>query len=359
MKITIVGAGNGGTTLAADLSFKGHEVTLLKTSNKLHNKNFNYLLQNNGEIIFKDLDEINLVKINRVTTCFEEAFSNNPQLIILFIQTSYHEEIIKRIAPYLKDDQTILVEPGYLSTAFFKKYCGHLNLIIAEAESSPIDCRITAPGEVQVLFKNVRNPIGIYPRYRKEEGMLLLNQLDYNFTALDSVVEAALHNPNLIVHTVGAIMSIPRIEFSEGDYWMYREVFTPSVWNLVEKLDNEKLEILSALSLEPVPYVEACKFRNSIDLNIDAKAVFFDYAKNHSPSGPDVSNSRYITEDVPEGLVLLESLGKVLNVNTPVCSALIDIASGCLNSDFRKNGRTVDRLDKKIIMEILGVTTPV
>lgn len=31
MKITIIGAGNGGTALAADLSYKGHFVTLLKT----------------------------------------------------------------------------------------------------------------------------------------------------------------------------------------------------------------------------------------------------------------------------------------------------------------------------------------
>ncbi|EJR22198.1 MULTISPECIES: NAD/NADP-dependent octopine/nopaline dehydrogenase family protein [Bacillus] len=355
MKITIVGAGNGGTTMAADLTLKGHEVTLLKTSNQLHNKNFNYLLNNKGRILFKDLDKTNSIKINTVTTSFEEAFCDNTELIILFIQTNYHEEVIKKMAPYLKDNQTILIEPGYLSTTFFKKYCGHLNLIIAEAESSPIDCRIIAPGEVQVLFKNVRNPIGIYPRYRREEGMSILNQLDYNFTPLESVVEAALHNPNLIVHTVGAIMSIPRIEFSEGEYWMYREVFTPSIWNLVENLDNEKLEILAALNLKAVPYVEACKFRNSADLNLDAKEVFFDYARNNSPSGPNVSNSRYITEDVPEGLVLLESLGEVLNVKTPVCSSLIDIASACLKTDFRKSGRTVNRLDKQILMDILGV----
>ena len=39
-----------------------------------------------------------------------------------------------------------------------------------------------------------------------------LEKLGFPFTYLSSVVEAALHKPNLIVHTVGAIMSIPRIE---------------------------------------------------------------------------------------------------------------------------------------------------
>lgn len=248
------------------------------------------------------------------------------------------------MSPYLCDNQVILLEPGYLSTAYFRKHCSDKKLIIAEAESSPIDCRIIAPGQVKVLFKNVRNPIAIYPNKRRHEAMNVLEQLGYNFYFLDSVIEAALHNPNLIVHTIGAIMSIPRIEYSQGNYWMYREVFTPSVWNLVEALDKEKMNILQSLSLKPIPYVEACKFRNSEDLSVNAKEVFFHYAQNNSPEGPSVSNSRYITEDVPEGLVLIESLGQVLNIETPVCTSLINIASACLNTDFRLNGRSVDRL---------------
>ena len=68
-----------------------------------------------------------------------------------------------------------------------------------------------------------------------------------------------------------------------------------------------------------------------------------------------MSNSRYITEDVPQGLVLLESLGGLLNVKTTVCSALIDIASACLNTDFRKNGRTVERLGIKTTAELMGI----
>jgi len=354
MRITIIGAGNGGTAMAADLSLKGNDVTLLKTSNAIHNEHFNAILKNNNYILYKDLEEKHSVRIDLITTSFEKAFENDPQLIVLFILTNYHENIIQKIKPYLKDDQIILIEPGYLSTCYFKKYCRNLELIIAEAESSPIDCRIITPGVVKVLFKNVRNPIGIYPFDRRHEGMHLLNQLEYNFILLDSIVEAALHNPNLIVHTVGAIMSIPRIEYSKGDYWMYREVFTPSIWNLVEKLDAEKMEVLTALNLKPVPYVEACKFRNSEDLTVEGKEVFFNYAQNNSPPGPSVSDSRYITEDVPEGLVLLESLGEVLNIETPTCSALIDIAIACLKTDFRVAGRTTDRLNMNVIEEILN-----
>lgn len=353
MNITILGTGNGGSTLAADLTIKGHNITLLKTSNT-PSDNFDYLINNNGRITFTDLDQKNTVNIHKVTTSYEEAFSEDPELVIVFINTNYHEATIKKMAPYLKDGQVILLEPGYLSTAYLLKYCPDKKLIIAEAESSPIDCRITAPGQVKALFKNIRNPIGIYPIERKDEGMAVLDQLGYNFKVLDSVVEAALHNPNLIVHTIGAIMSIPRIEYSEGDYWMYKEVFTPSIWNLVLRLDGEKMRVLDELGLEPLPYEKACRFRNSENLTIDATEAFYDYALNDSPSGPHKSDSRYITEDVPQGLILLESMGRVLGIKTPICSSLIEIASACLDTDFRKNGRTVRRLGKSRLSEIMS-----
>lgn len=77
-----------------------------------------------------------------------------------------------------------------------------------------------------------------------------------------------------------------------------------------------------------------------------------DYAMNFSPEDPTVPNSRYVTEDVPQGLVLLESLGISLNIPTPTCSALIDIASASLMIDFRVCGRTIDKLGRQNLLRI-------
>lgn len=342
MRITVIGAGNAGSTIAADLSIKGHEVTLLKTSNSLHNEHFDYL-KRNAKITIEELGKETTAHLSCVTTDFAQGITQETQLIIVFVQTNYHEEIIRRIAPFLHDGQIVLFEPGYLSTAYLLNHTDK-KVISVEAESSPIDCRIMSPGHCSVLFKNVRNPIGVYPNHNSAETMKKLDSLGYNFVLLDSVVEAALHNPNLIVHTIGAIMSVPRIEYSQGEYWMYKEVFTPKVWNLVESLDREKKSVLKALGLKEIKYVDACKFRNFIDDDIDSKEAFFDYAYNHSPKGPSVPDSRYITEDVSQGLCLLESLGRMLNIQTSVTSSLINISSAMLECDFRQLGRTIDRL---------------
>lgn len=333
--------------MAADLKNKGHRVTLLKTSDKLNNENFNKIRSEHGLIKVRDMTGDFEVTLDRVTNDFSEALTQDTELVVIFIQTNYHEQLVRKLQPYLHDGEMILLEPGYLSSLYFSKYCHDLKLTVIEAESSPLDCRLISPGEIAVSFRNVRNPISISPVRNAPAVLEKLETLQYHFVLLENAIEAALHNPNLIVHTIGAIMSIPRIEYSEGQYWMYKEVFTESIWNLISKLDAEKIGVLRSFKLPETSYIDACKFRNTADLTCDSREIFNDYAQNHSVKGPGISNSRYITEDVPEGLVLLESMGKDRGIETVVCTSLIDIASACLQIDFRCKGRTLEKLGKE------------
>lgn len=343
MNISILGAGNCGTTVAAELSLRGHEVTLIKTSHAMHNENFNYLLESGGVVNLIEKGKTVTARIKHITRNLLHL--SKSELVIIYIQTNYHEDLIKRIKPYLRDGQVLLLNPGYLSTAYVLKHCSDIDLTICEAQSSFVDCRISEPGTVRIGFRNTRNPLGIYPVRRIKKSQGILNQLGFPFVYLPSVMEAALHNPNLIVHTVGAIMSIPRIEKTKGDYCMYHEVFTPSVWRILESLDCEKMDIMEKLGCERLSYVEACKYRNTLDDTRDAKDVFFWYAAMPTRAkGPIVVDSRYISEDVPQGLVLLETLGLKLKVKTPICTALIHMASAALGRNLRSEGRTMERL---------------
>ena len=348
MNITIVGVGNAGSTLAAFLSARGHRIILLKTSNKLHNDHYEYLKKHSQIKVIDDADDDFSAKIDCITDSFAEAIPL-ADFIIVYVQTNYHEQVIQKMSEYLHDGQFILFEPGYLATCYLLKYCNK-DVVSIEAESSPIDCRITEPGVCRVLFKNVINPVGVFPKYKEDVASVMMDKLGFPYRFTSNVFEAALHNPNLIVHTVGAIFSIPRIEYTNGDYWMYKEVFTPHVWNICESLDKEKMKIMQHTGIKNVQsYVQACQERNFIDDPRSPLDSFFDYALNSSPKGPSVPDSRYITEDVPEGLVLLESLGKAFNIPTPTCSGLIDVANAALSRDFRSSGRTVQKLDTKVI----------
>lgn len=355
MKIAILGAGNAGCAIATDLTLKGHEVILIKTSHAAHDDNFIFLQKNEGKMT---LDEFGKIKIAKISKCSRDlADIRDAEIIIILIQTNFHEQLIKRLGAYLQDGQILMINPGYLSTAYVLKHCSSKDIIIAEAESSFIDGRIMQPGCFRVGFRNVRNPIGIYPSKRKEEAITKLEQLDERFIYLDSVVEAALHNPNLVVHTVGSVMSIPRIEKAKGEFCLYHEAYTRdnvATWRILEAMDSEKMDVLENLGFARVSYVEACKYRNSLDYNIDAKEVFFKYAEMPTRAkGPMIVDSRYISEDVPQGLVMLEALGKALSVDTPITSGLISIASEALGRDLREEGRTIKRLGLENIEKIL------
>ncbi|MDD2980731.1 MAG: NAD/NADP octopine/nopaline dehydrogenase family protein [Hespellia sp.] len=352
MKIAIVGAGNTGCALAGDYASRGHEVTLIKTSRAMHDDNFSYMQEHEKTMILEEVGEVKMGILHSLTR--ELSALSGAEIVILCTQTIFHQELIQKMSGFLRDGQILMITPGYLSTAFVLRFCKGINLTVAEAESSFIDGRILTPGHFRVGFRNVRNPIGIYPAANKEHAAEKLLQLGTPFTFLKSVVEAALHNPNMIVHTVGAIMSIPRIEATGGEYCMYHEVFTPSVWKLLECLDQEKMDVLEHLGFERLSYVAACKFRNSLDETANAKEVFFDYAKMPTRAkGPTTVDSRYITEDVSQGIVMLEALGKKLSIATPIATSLIELAGAALGRNVREGARSLENLGEQEVHAIL------
>lgn len=51
---------------------------------------------------------------------------------------------------------------------------------------------------------------------------------------------------------------------------------------------------------------------------------------------------------------MLETLGEKLNVDTPVCTSLIEMASAALGRDLRAEGRTIDILGEDNISTIIS-----
>jgi opine dehydrogenase len=111
---------------------------------------------------------------------------------------------------------------------------------------------------------------------------------------------------------------------------MYKEGFTPSVWKIVKALDEEKMALLRALGLKAITYKEHYQLRY--------EKPWSDFAAASS-KGPFNANTRYITEDVPIGMVLWAS-----GVATPTARAIIHICSEIHDTDYWAQGRTVEKL---------------
>jgi len=364
MEITIVGVGNAGSAGAFMAAEAGHKVRLLKTSNNIvHDEHFESIVKNKGIFCIDNTKKGNFTDsaddaektfqpLKLITRNPEEAIEG-ADVIMIFIQTTYHKCLAKKIAKYFTDDQLVILIPGYAGSIFFNQFCNN-NPILAEGESTPNDARVVEPGTVKVLFKNVRNSLAFFPAARTVEGMAIAARL---FPAYDidmnhvrkNIFESSLHNPNIIVHTVGLYVMTPMLEYCAKHHpnetpCMYRDALsTDMAWLMIEKLDAEKMAVLSALGCEPISYLEACLFRNEEDLKQDAREVFERY-KIASPPGPYSFDNRYITEDVPMGLVLLSSLGEKFGINVPECNRLIEMCGGILERDFYEEGRTLASL---------------
>lgn len=240
-----------------------------------------------------------------------------------------------------------------MSSLLFKKYCNRMPIIV-ETTGPYLEGRIELDDiKDEVVFRVgcrlTKSPLSIFQKDKAQETMHIIREL-YNGFSLDySTIESALLNPNMVLHTVGAIMSIPRIEYSNGNFCMYREAYSRknlATLRLMLNLDVEKKYVLSCLGYKPADIFTAGGFLG------DPLDSFFRYSESSDRAiSPTSINSRYITEDVSQGLVLMESIAKRIGIDVPITSSLITIAGSALGVDFRASGRTIERLNGEWLID--------
>lgn len=71
------------------------------------------------------------------------------------------------------------------------------------------------------------------------------------------------------------------------------------------------------------------------------------YQKNSVPQ------LRYVTEDIPTGLVAFEALAKILGIDASVCTRIIDMYNERFGTDARSVGRNLKEFDKDYIFNYL------
>jgi len=342
MEVSVLGTGNVGVAIATDLTLQGHNVTLVKTS-ATKSRVFDMLLSNGGRACLKENSSYSKTAINDITTDVTKI--SKSEVIFITIQSTYHEDLIKNIAPYLNSRQVVVCVCSYMSAMYLLKYCRNVP-VIAETTGPYLEGRVIDEERGEVVFRVgcrlTRCPLSVLPLERSEECMAKLHRLYKGFSNDYSVVESALLNPNMVLHTVGSVLSIPRIEYSKGDFCMYHEAYArgnDATLKVMLELDEEKKTVLKAYGGRPIDIFDAGGFLGN------KMESFYNYSESGDRAiSPTSVRSRYITEDVSQGLVLLESMAKFAGIRVPVASALIDITNAALEIDFRKDGRTLERL---------------
>lgn len=347
MKITIVGCGNAGLIHAAKIYEKeGNEICILKTS-QTNSEYFDRIVEEGGFHVH-DLTNRGKDFFVRPTLVTRDAKAamEFAEIVLVMTTTLQHESVAKLIAPFVRDGQIIAMCPGYMGSLIFKKYV-KADIIYCEWETTAYNGRVMNNEYVKITFYNPRNAISVLPTAKSQYVLDKFSKLFDNTHYLRrNILESALHNPNMIVHTIGMTFSASRIEYSKGEFWMYREAFTDSIVRVINAFDKQKNEVLKAYGCEPLDYFEAAKWRNEEDLTVDAMTSFRSFADS-SNKGPMFLRHRYLLEDVPMGLGLFVSLGKVAGVDTSIAESIMTLGGALLGEDFKSQARSIQYLLQK------------
>lgn len=341
-KYLILGGGHQGLAMAAHLSLNGEKVNL-----------WNRTPQNIMEIL--TTHEIFCEGIINGKATLEKVSSNiddvMEKIILVATPALAHRDIAKMLANKVDSNTTIVLNPGRTFGAFeFEKVLQQEGCKsfpkIAETQTIVYTCRKDNKNNVNIMA--MKNDVMIAST--KKENMReifddLPNCLKPNFRIVDSILETSLNNIGMLLHCTPTLLNTGWIENQKYKFKYYTDGITPTIASFIENIDNERLEIGRKMDIKLEPICEWFKRTYRVQGTTLLECIDNDvYAQIEAPS---VINHRYITEDVPFGLVPLESLGKILKVNTPYVSTIIDLASLVMKQDFRKIGIKVELNDIK------------
>jgi opine dehydrogenase len=158
------------------------------------------------------------------------------------------------------------------------------------------------------------------------------------------VLSVAMSNPNPIVHPPGSLLNVGWIQHAGPDFHMYDTGITEAVARVVHGVYREVEAVAEALGTRVLRYEEeAFRTRASI-MGVAFRAPFDTVAVIGSIAGPGSVEDRYITEDLPYGLVPVAELGDAAGVETPLIDAIVTLGSAVCGRDFRSEGRGIERL---------------
>ena len=161
--ITVIGAGSTGHAVAGIMSMRGFHVTLHddeRFSDALNAVKELGFIQLRGKIR-------GIGSPAKITTDPADAI-HGAEAIFVHVPSDRHEEIARRIAPYVEDGQHILIIPGNLGSFIFRKVFQEMGVTakvtLTEKEGNFCPCRLTAPAEVTVgMPLNLKGKVASLP----------------------------------------------------------------------------------------------------------------------------------------------------------------------------------------------------
>jgi opine dehydrogenase len=348
-RIAILGAGNGGCAAAADLTLRGHSVALYDLPD------FEHVLepiQARGGI--EIIDE-GFAQVDTITSDIAEAM-RGADVVFNPVPAFAHEVFARTCAPHVESGQTIVIWGKGGACLIYGKVFRDKGVsgkvVIGDTNTLPYGATKMEPTLVRIEARVMELITAAFPGKLIGQVIDSLQAAypDYSIRPAKSVLETILVDYNAITHPPPMICNAARIERGDPAFCLFdKTANTPAVVNLIKLVDRERIAISEALGIAAFTLEEEIYHVGWNPAGREDEGVLPLYDAIHTEKlevceGPFRLDTRHLTEDIPHGLFTYCELGRLAGVETPVSDAIVTMASGLLDRDFRAEGRSLEKL---------------
>jgi len=347
--VAIIGAGNGGCAAAADLVRRGYKVSLFSRSESTLRP-----IRERGGVEYTGSFGDGFSPIQNITTDIRQAVEG-AKVILITTPTTAHGWFAQLLAPLLTTEHIVMLNPGHTGGGLHfvhslreTGYSGEVRT--CETITLTHGCRMAGPAQVRVfaVMKNLR--LSAFPSKYLPDILPRIKELFPNVVPAGNVLDTGLLNLNAMEHPPGMLLNAGWIEFTKGNFRFYSEGITPAVARVIQKVDDERMEVVKTLNrraglgmkeMSFIEYFHQAGFTSlrAVQAN-DMYIALQDSEPNKPVKAPDSLQHRYVDEDVGFGLVPIYAFGEMAGVNMPVTKLMIDLACVERGVDFWTEGLT-------------------
>ena len=361
LNFAVLGSGHGGRAVCGQIAEKGNPVVMYEPLEETED----YLKIKAEKEMFLDGDFRAGGKLSGATMDIEEAVKDT-DVILVIVPSFAHKPIFEKLVPNLKDGQHVIIVPGNYGGLRLKKMMADLGvkkeITISETVSLPYACRIFAYNTVRIYKKKSCLKIASSPSRNNLEALSIMNDIFAGYVSFipgENLLQVDLDNPNQTLHPLQVLLNYGGIEKDPETFRHYMDGITPLISEKMMQMDEERLAIGSAFSLELSSTIDQLKMYYGEN---DAR-TYYEYV--NSPESPykDVIGhnvrSRYLTEDVPGLNVTALQLAEKAAVETPIIELTVRLTSWLHGVDYVSTGTTLEKLgiDDKTPEEIVALTS--
>ncbi len=364
--VAILGGGATGQTQAADFALAGYEVRLYDLPEFAPRFLGEVMETRKIELVgvqsnLKDFKRTGVAEIDVVTTDISEAMKG-AGLVILTVPGVGHEAFFERMIPHLEDGQVISIFPDNFGSLVLRemmreKGCD-VDVVIGGWHSEPYGTRLSKPGTVDCTIREANQIYETLPSRDCDKFFEALRDAPIfdgvsDFIRADTAIGVGIANANPLVHIPGSILNVGAMEVSQaedilapkGQWNLYKHGMSPSVSRVQMAFYHEERKIMDALGLEMVPEYPDRQFFSKYSVMASEYFIPFGVATLSSNIyGPNSTEDRYFTEDIPIGAVVRYNIARALGVDVPVIKSMIDLGSIICERDFLKEGTSLKKM---------------